>query len=483
MIANTPSGPGRLQLLFAPAVAVMNRLTYPRKFAFLILLSALPLGLVMYLLIVEMNDRIEFAQKEIQGELYLRPLRHLFEHAIQSRELAHAYADGKVSLRPELIRKQAEIDEDFETLQAVDQNLGHALNTTSKYIAIKENWRFLRAKLLGLDASDCDDLHTQLLTEIRGLGLHVGNTSNLILDPDLDSYYLMDAILLKLPQGQDLLAQASLLGKKEHRHRQDAHGARKGRNSSAWPACYAPTGRTPKKGLDVAFRNNPAANLKASLEQPLRDHLAATDAFLHAIDSDVVKARTTTIPPDAYDRLVRRSLETNFDLWDRSVVTLEGLLQARIDGFARKKYLVEGFASVTLLLVVYLLMAIYFGVMNTVSRLREASERMLSGSVDQVITLETRDELGQVATVLQQYCHTPAGRMGAGPGGERPRPGGGGGGARGQGRRRTGHPRQERVPGHHEPRDPHADERHHRDDRADARHRPHGPRSGSTSNW
>ena len=36
--------------------------------------------------------------------------------------------------------------------------------------------------------------------------------------------------------------------------------------------------------------------------------------------------------------------------------------------------------------------------MSTVSRLREASERMLRSSVEQVVTLETRDELGQVAT-------------------------------------------------------------------------------------
>ena len=37
--------------------------------------------------------------------------------------------------------------------------------------------------------------------------------------------------------------------------------------------------------------------------------------------------------------------------------------------------------------------------------------------------------------------------------------------------RRGGEPGQERVPGQHEPRDPHADERHHRHDRARARHR------------
>ena len=73
MIANMRSGQDRPRLLLAPAVAVMNRLTYPRKFALISLLLALQLGLVMYLLTSEMNDRIEFAQKEIQGDQYLRP--------------------------------------------------------------------------------------------------------------------------------------------------------------------------------------------------------------------------------------------------------------------------------------------------------------------------------------------------------------------------------------------------------------------------
>ena len=56
-----------------------------------------------------------------------------------------------------------------------------------------------------------------------------------------------------------------------------------------------------------------------------------------------------------------------------------------------------------------------------------------------------------------------------------------GGTARGQGGRRGGQPGQERVPGQHEPRDPHADERHPRHDRAGSRHRADRPSSASTS--
>ena len=51
----------------------------------------------------------------------------------------------------------------------------------------------------------------------------------------------------------------------------------------------------------------------------------------------------------------------------------------------------------------------------------------------------------------------------------------------GQGGGRGGQPGQERVPGQHEPRDPHADERHHRHDRAGPRHRPDAASSASTS--
>ena len=40
---------------------------------------------------------------------------------------------------------------------------------------------------------------------------HVGDTSNLILDPDLDSFYTMDMTLVALPQTQDRNAGSSPL--------------------------------------------------------------------------------------------------------------------------------------------------------------------------------------------------------------------------------------------------------------------------------
>jgi len=47
---------------------------------------------------------------------------------------------------------------------------------------------------------------TALMSDVRGLIAHDGDTSNLILDPDLDSYYLMDATLCVLPELQERIA-------------------------------------------------------------------------------------------------------------------------------------------------------------------------------------------------------------------------------------------------------------------------------------
>src|SRR5262249_29958848 len=101
---------------------------------------------------------------------------------------------------------------DFEALSTVDARLGKLLGATTKLEVLKQNWEFLKARSRELRPADSDDIYGDLIGEVRSLISHVGDTSNLILDPDLDTYYLMDSVLLKLPEGADYLAQARLDG-------------------------------------------------------------------------------------------------------------------------------------------------------------------------------------------------------------------------------------------------------------------------------
>ena len=49
--------------------------------------------------------------------------------------------------------------------------------------------------------------------------------------------------------------------------------------------------------------------------------------------------------PAAFDTLVRKAQAANTTLWERDTAELDGLLRARIDGFATRTRLIEAFAA------------------------------------------------------------------------------------------------------------------------------------------
>ena len=388
--------PPRERGVLVPARAMLDRLTYPRKFALISLLFILPLAVVMYLLLSEIDSRVRFARKEIEGVAYLRPLRALQEHVGQGLLIALAVRDGNVALRPDLIGKQAEIDADLVALERAEKDHGASLGTAQKFDALKENWRFLKEQVRTLKTGDLEALHNKLLSDVHQLTDAVGDASNLILDPDLDSYYLMDAVLLKLPEGSELLRQARLLGRRVAQPQDDTAAQRN--EATRLAGLIQANLEQSRAGLEVAFRSNPAQDLKPRLGDALRAHEAALADALATLRKELVQGMWTTLQPAAYDALMRRASAANEGLWERSATELERLLQARISGFEKRQAFVAIFAVLTLLVVLYLWVAFYSSVMRTVNRLREASELMVGGSVGHVITLDTRDELGQVVT-------------------------------------------------------------------------------------
>src|SRR5439155_21077056 len=112
-----------------------------------------------------------------------------------------------------------------------------------------------------------------------------------------------------------------------------------------------------------------AAGLKASLEQPLDEFTAAAGAFLEVLDREFISSTSTDVEPLNHQVASTRALDASFGLWDRTVVELERLLQARMDRLNQKERLIEIVSLITVGLAVYLFVAFYLSVTRTVSRL------------------------------------------------------------------------------------------------------------------
>jgi PAS domain S-box-containing protein len=391
-----------MKMLFNPAISLMNRLKYPQKFILISLLFALPLALVMTLLIREINTRIEFAQKEIYGNVYLRPLRGLLEHTLENKMLADTYLHGDASLKAQLLSNQAKIDQDFAALAAAQQELGPTLQTAEQFNKLQASWQNLKADLLSRNAVESEELHNEFIGEIRALFSRVGDTSNLILDPYLETHYLMDAVLLKLPEGQDLLAQTRFLGERAVLEKQLSLEEKV--RIIVLGGLVRSNSRATQNGLNVAFENNAAENLTPVLQKPLQSSVSATEMFLQTLDQEIIHAETITVAPVTYRTSAASALRAGFRLWDQTIVELDGLLQSRIDSFVRQKNLVIVVTLLVLLAVAYLWGGFYLAVMRTVSSLDEASQRMVSGDMNERVILDNRDELGQVAISFNQIA-------------------------------------------------------------------------------
>ena len=127
----------------------MNRLKYPQKFFLISLLFVLPLALVMNFLISELDSRIEFTQKEIYGNAYLRPLNQLLQY-IPQRQLILQRQFYKSSQRletassdQELSELQKKIEQEFIKLTEVDRQFGQDIQTSERLRDVKFKWQGL----------------------------------------------------------------------------------------------------------------------------------------------------------------------------------------------------------------------------------------------------------------------------------------------------------------------------------------------------
>ena len=368
----------------------MNRLKFPQKFGLISLLFALPLALVMTLLILEINSSIDFSQKEKTGTAYLRPLRTFYAYALQNKILDQELDNTTVTV--DMIKaNRAKMDQAFTALQATDRKLGASLGTGDKFAALTPDYASLKSVAPG-DTSSGEDYDSKVIVDMRVLMSTVGENSNLIVDLKLDSYFLMDAVLLQIPEEQDLLSQTLILDIPAMAKQGSTVGLAR---TSTLAGLLQSNLNNMQNSIQIAFRDTSSDALKPALETPLKTYVDSVNGLIAAV------GRVWNAPPGdptAYQYRVAgtTALQNSFKFWDLTISQLDTLLQTRIDGLVQQKNITIIVTALVLAAVVYLWIAFYLAVMRTVSSLEAASQRMVSGDMASEIQLDNRDELGQI---------------------------------------------------------------------------------------
>ncbi|HSF04054.1 MAG TPA: hypothetical protein VLA62_13680, partial [Solirubrobacterales bacterium] len=151
-------------------------------------------------------------ENERHGLEYNRHLRGLFDALEEHRGMTMAVASGDAELGGALARVQLEVGLAITAVDRVDRELGGTLGTRERWQSLRARWLGLKDEVLRRSPREGFDAQTALIADVLALVTHVGDTSNLIIDPELDSYYLMDTLITRLLRVVEDLGHARALG-------------------------------------------------------------------------------------------------------------------------------------------------------------------------------------------------------------------------------------------------------------------------------
>lgn len=187
----------------------MKNLKVWQKLALMGAVFMVPFAVVTYKMVSSINTLgVEFARQELRGLEYYRPLLVLLNDLQLHRAMGADAVAGEGAPQADLAVKAADIENDLKAVDAVDQRLDSQLHTTKKWLALSAACRQLLAKSGSLSAADRFDLHSKVIGDTIGLIGDVSDASNLTLDPDVDSFYLMDVVMFQAPELSEYVGKA-----------------------------------------------------------------------------------------------------------------------------------------------------------------------------------------------------------------------------------------------------------------------------------
>jgi len=109
--------------------SLLERLSISRRLTLISLAYTLPIAVLLYFVVNGINQDIRFSELEKLGNAYQRPLAKLLEHLPQHQLAARRLLAGDKDRSEALMSSQADIDQAFIALAAVDSALATTFNS------------------------------------------------------------------------------------------------------------------------------------------------------------------------------------------------------------------------------------------------------------------------------------------------------------------------------------------------------------------
>jgi signal transduction histidine kinase len=328
-----------------------------------------------YNLVAEKQIAIQFVRKELVGVEHLEALRGDYAAILTTK-------GGASTTVKEAAPGLAEMgNADFDQLdtRALKETLADAIDRLT--LASEADQRQARS----VDA----------LTAARHLALRIGDDSNLTLDPDLDSYYVQDIVVAKIPT---LLSQIGELHSQLGIKSPDGSSTESlGVRALVLNGMIRSTLDGIERDLQASYRGGSGAQLREALDGNVETMVSIWKYYLDSVNANVVGANDASALGRSYASAVHSAIDT----WSVSLGQLRRLLNARLSyllGKLRGSLLLNG-----LLVVLSLAFAVVTGrhIVRPLLKLERLADQVGQTQDYRLrADYESRDEIGRLAAAF-----------------------------------------------------------------------------------
>jgi methyl-accepting chemotaxis protein len=370
-------------------MSFINNFKVSQRFALLGVL-ALMLTLIPTLLYVKTAyQALQTAQLEELGIQPAKALLRVIQRTQQHRGLSALVLGGNASMQTQRSAKQAEAEKDYQALaELIDGRVSDPVIRTL-WGKIQQDWKKLSSQVGSgqINAPQSFDAHTALVGELLKTTDLLSDAFGLSLDPEPDSYQLVQSVMYALPVLMEELGKSRALGAGMLASRSLSTMERQGL------ALYIARARTElektKLTYDKAAQINP--DIKDSLDGAAKEAFDLASRAFQLANEHIINVEVPSHPASEYFAFFTKTIDAQVKLNEQAMEVLEHIL---VDRAAKQQ------RQLTLLLGGILLLAVLAGILGAV--VARSITRQLGGEPSEVMAIANAVAAGDLSSRIHQ---------------------------------------------------------------------------------
>jgi hypothetical protein len=348
------------------AAPARGRTSVSRKIFLLVAVFSVPIGALAYLLAANYTPQIETAEMELAGNALQKPLMKCLYGVVRSQNIVEACRTNQCAA--ELASQRA----------AVDASLAGAIGRNSQYVtelktdaetlakaghpnlsltALQAEWNSLSVSaansITGAGQGELTERYRLFAGEIAQLVGYVGNTSGLILDPDLDSYYLVDVTLLTMPDTVSHIAASASVGDKVISGGSAVDLAALANERTSLQRAFDRIAASNQITFDADAANHGVSpTLASKMGAALQSYQSAAAAYLATLRN--IGEKPSGVSAAALSAQNASLQSASLDYWNAAAGELDALLEMRISDFRTHRMQALGLSALALFIAAFI---------------------------------------------------------------------------------------------------------------------------------